>query len=137
MWNYVTLHIYTLTQWFDSSCTPPAGCESAAATVPTQGTQVQAPPSCLLSSYFFSDCLLIGVNFKIFIDEAYKLFDNPKYALNTLIRIFGHNYESRNIHHFTQDNRSVLNELKKNKDAKVSINLNLWKIIRIINYLYW
>ena len=47
MWIYITLHtcIY-LHVWFVSSCTPPAGppesCESAAANVLIQGTQVQA-----------------------------------------------------------------------------------------------
>ena len=50
-------------------------------------------------------------NFKTFIDEVYKLFDNPKYAINTLIGIFGHNYKSRNVHHYTQDSRLVLCEL--------------------------
>ena len=50
-------------------------------------------------------------NFKNFIEEVYNLFDNPKYAINTLIGIFGHNYKSKNIHNFTQDSRLVLNEL--------------------------
>ena len=58
-------------------------------------------------------------NFKTFIEEVYNLFDNPKYAINTLIGIFGHNYKSRNVHHFTQDSRLVLNELAQNKDASV------------------
>ncbi len=29
-------------------------------------------------------------NFEIFIKDVYKLFDNPNYAINTLIGIFGH-----------------------------------------------
>ncbi len=44
-------------------------------------------------------------NFKKFIKEVYNLFDNPKYAINKLIGIFGHNYKSKNIHTFTQDSR--------------------------------
>ena len=66
-------------------------------------------------------------NFKTFIKEVYNLFDNPKYAINTLIGIFGHNYKSKNIHNFTQDSRLVLNELSQNDDAKVNmfISLNL------------
>ncbi len=32
-------------------------------------------------------------NFKTFIKEVYNLFHNPKYAINTLIGIFGHNYK--------------------------------------------
>ncbi len=47
------------------------------------------------------------------------MFDNPKYTINTLIGIFGHNYKSRNVHHFIQDSRLVLNELSQNKDANV------------------
>ncbi len=47
------------------------------------------------------------------------MFDNPKYAVHTLIGIFGQNYKSRNVHHFTQDSRLVLNELSYNKDANV------------------
>jgi hypothetical protein len=58
-------------------------------------------------------------NFKTFIKDVYELFDNPKYAINTLIGIFGANYKSKNVHHFTQDNRLVLSELMQNKDAKV------------------
>ena len=58
-------------------------------------------------------------NFKNFIKEVYNLFDNPKYSINTLIGIFGHNYKSKNIHNFTQDSRLVLNELSQNDDAKV------------------
>jgi hypothetical protein len=48
------------------------------------------------------------------------LFDNPNCAINTLVGIFGHNYESRNVRHFTQDNASVLNELSENKDTIVN-----------------
>ena len=58
-------------------------------------------------------------NFDTFIKDVYKLFDNPKYAINTLIGILGCNYKSKNIHHFTQDNRLVLSELEHNKDTKV------------------
>ena len=72
----------------------------------------------ILLQYKSSDTLNTD-NFKTFIDEVYKLFDNPKYAINTLIGIFGHNYKSRNVHHFTQDSRLVLCELEQNKDAKV------------------
>jgi hypothetical protein len=72
----------------------------------------------ILLQYKSSDILNTD-NFKTFIDEVYKLFDNPKYAINTLIGIFGHNYKSRNVHHFTQDSRLVLCELEQNKDAKV------------------
>ena len=32
-------------------------------------------------------------NFQMFINEVYNLFDNAKYAINTLIGIFGHNYK--------------------------------------------
>ncbi len=45
-------------------------------------------------------------NFK----EVYNWFDSPKYAINTLIRIFGHNYKSKDIHNFTQDGCLVDNE---------------------------
>jgi hypothetical protein len=51
--------------------------------------------------------------------KFYNFFDNPKYAINTLMVIFGHNYKSRNVLHFTQDSRLVLCELEQNKDAKV------------------
>jgi hypothetical protein len=72
----------------------------------------------ILLQYKSSTVLNID-NFKTFIEEVYNLFDNPKYAINTLIGIFGHNYKSRNVHHFTQDSRLVLNELAYNKDANV------------------
>ncbi len=58
-------------------------------------------------------------NFETFIKEVYNLFDYAKYAIDTLIGIFGCNYKSENIHHFTQDNRLVLSELVANKDTKV------------------
>ncbi len=45
--------------------------------------------------------------------DVYNLFDNAKYAIKTLIEIFGHNYKSKTIHHFTQDDRLVLSELGK------------------------
>jgi hypothetical protein len=66
-------------------------------------------------------------NFKMFINDVYNLFDNAKYAINTLIGIFGHNYKSKNIHHFTQDNRLVLSELEQIKIQKLNmfISLNL------------
>ncbi len=47
------------------------------------------------------------------------MFDNPKYAIDTSIGIFGHNYRSKNVHHLTQDSRLVLNELAYNRDANV------------------
>ena len=72
----------------------------------------------ILKQYKASTILDIN-NFDTFIKDVYKLFDNPKYAINTLIGIFGHNYKSKNIHHFTQDNRLVLSELEHNKDTKV------------------
>jgi hypothetical protein len=49
-------------------------------------------------------------NFKTFFKEVYPLFDNPKYAIYTLIGTFGHNYKSRNDHRFKQDSRLVLLE---------------------------
>ena len=52
-------------------------------------------------------------------EEVYNLFDSLKCAINTLIGMFVHNYKSKNIHHFTQDNRLVLSELVYDKDAKV------------------
>jgi hypothetical protein len=72
----------------------------------------------ILLQYKSSDTLNTD-NLKTFIDEVYNFFDNSKYAFNTLIGIFGHNYKSCNIHHFTQDSRLVLCELEQNKDAKV------------------
>ena len=51
----------------------------------------------ILLQYKSSTVLNID-NFKTFIEEVYNLFDNPKYAINTLIGIFGHNYKSRNVH---------------------------------------
>ncbi len=66
-----------------------------------------------------SSTVLSTDNLKGFIQEVYTLFDNPKYAINTLIGTFGHKYKSRNCHYFTQDSRSVLCELEKNKDANV------------------
>ena len=44
-----------------------------------------------------------------------KFIWNPKYAINTLIRIFGHDDKSKNIHHSAQDNRLVLSELEPKK----------------------
>ncbi len=73
--------------------------------------------------YNKSSDILNTDNFKTFIDEVYKLFDNPKYAINTLIGILGHNYKSRNVHPFTQDSRLVLCELEQNDDAKSKICL--------------
>jgi hypothetical protein len=58
-------------------------------------------------------------NFEKIIKDVYNLFDNAKYAIYTLVGIFGHNYKSINIHHFTQNNRLVLSELEANKDTKV------------------
>ncbi len=49
----------------------------------------------------------------MFMKDVYNLFDNPEYAINTLIRIFGHDYRSRNIHHFTQDYILVFSVLNK------------------------
>ena len=72
----------------------------------------------ILQQYKASTILDVN-NFTSFIEEVYKYFDNPKYAINTLIGVFGHNYKSRNVHHFTQDSRLVLSELIENKDAKV------------------
>ncbi len=45
------------------------------------------------------------------------MFENPKYAINTQIGIFGHNYKSRNVNHFAQDSHLYLNELAQNKHA--------------------
>ena len=72
-----------------------------------------------IKKQYKSNLVLNVDNFKSFIEDVFKLFDDPKYAINTLIGVFGHNYKSKNIHHFTQDNRLVLNELVQNKDAKV------------------
>ena len=58
-------------------------------------------------------------HFKTFVEAVYNNFENPKYAINTLIGFFGHDYKSRNVHHFTQDGRLVLPELVQNSDAKV------------------
>jgi hypothetical protein len=49
-------------------------------------------------------------------------FDNPEYAFNTSIGIFGHNYKSRNIHNFTQESRLVLNELAPKDDVKKNVS---------------
>ena len=72
----------------------------------------------ILKQYKASTVLNVD-NFKVFIIDVYNLFDNAKYAINTLNGIFGHNYKSKNIHHFTQDNRLVLSELEADKDTKV------------------
>ena len=72
----------------------------------------------MLKQYKASTMLDVN-NFELLIKDVYNLFDNPNYAINTLIGIFGHNYKSKNIHHFTQDNRLVLSELEQNKDTKV------------------
>ena len=66
----------------------------------------------ILKQYKASTILDIN-KFESFIIYVYNLFDNAKYAINTLIGIFGYNYKSKNIHHFTQDNRLVLSELKQ------------------------
>ncbi len=42
------------------------------------------------------------------IKDVYNLFDDAKYAINTLVGIFGHNYKSKNIHHFTQDKKHII-----------------------------
>ncbi len=68
--------------------------------------------------YQFSTVLNIDV-FKTFIKEVYNLFDNPNFAINTLIEIFGHNYQSNKNNNFKQDSRLVLNEFSQNDDAKV------------------
>ena len=49
-------------------------------------------------------------NFQMFIKDVYNLFDNPKYAINTLIGIFGHNYKSKIyiiLHRLVLNNRLV------------------------------
>jgi hypothetical protein len=72
----------------------------------------------ILKQYKASTVLDVD-NFETFIKDVYNLFDNAKYAINTLIGIFGCNYKSKNIHHFTQDKRLVLSELEASKDTKL------------------
>ena len=78
----------------------------------------------ILKQYKASTVLDVD-NFETFIKDVYNLFDNAKYAINTLIGIFGCNYKSKNIHHFTQDNRLVSLKLVKIQRLNMFISLNL------------
>ena len=57
--------------------------------------------------------------FHKFIELVYKLFDNPKHAINTMIGTWGHDFKFKNNHHFTSDARNVCLELSVNPNVKV------------------
>ncbi len=92
----------------------------------------------ILKQYNASTVLDVD-NFEKFIEDVYNLFDNAKYVISTLVGIFGHNYKSKNIHHFTQDYRLVYLNLNLRSLQKLNIftSPNLRMKIKIINMLRW
>ncbi len=76
-----------------------------------------------LKQYEWNTVLNVG-NSISFIEEVNNLFDNPKHAINTLIGIFGHTYNPRNIHHCTHDRQIELCKLEKDKDTFKSDFIN-------------
>jgi len=58
-------------------------------------------------------------HFEKYINYIYSKFENPKIAINGLIGFFGHDYKSKNTHHFTSDSRHAFHEIAFNEDINI------------------
>jgi hypothetical protein len=57
--------------------------------------------------------------FEKFIKSVYSKFEKAKLAIYGLIGLFGHDYITKNIHHFTTDSRHAFHEIVSNDQSQI------------------